>query len=245
MTRTLIVLIAIAVLLPVSTVLKRHLCGLGRKQKHKRAIAHITVQIVSIVILGFLVQGCYCPLGLAQYALLPVGLIFLGILGVGILILPMIWSAFFDRVYCGWVCPFGAVQDMLGKLKVPRPPGLPRKLHRFLSGFRYILVLLFFGYLLLASSGQFRSLSPQAIFCNIDPFHTIFSFFLVGSFTVAIVFISAMIFFPRFFCKYFCFYGAILSFLGRIGLWRRITHKSEPLACEDKETEDLEFPPRD
>ena len=243
MARTLLILVTTAVLLVTSTVLKRHLCGLGRAQRKKRKVAHITVQLVSLVVLGFLVQGCYCPIGLVQYALLPVGLIFLGILGIAVLILPMIWSAFFDRVFCGWVCPFGALQDLLGKLHVPRPPKFPHKVHMLMSGFRYLLALLFFGFIVLASSGYFPGLAPEAFFCNIDPFHTIFSFFVVGSLTVAIIAICVLIFFPRFFCKYLCFYGAILSFLGRIGLWNRIVHKKLPKSCEDEETEDLEFPP--
>ncbi|MBN2587960.1 MAG: 4Fe-4S binding protein, partial [Candidatus Fermentibacteraceae bacterium] len=243
MNRTMTVLVATAALLLASTILKRHLCGLGRAQRKKRKIAHITVQILSIIVLGFLVQGCYCPLGVAQYALLPVGLIFLGILGIAVLILPMIWSAFFDRVYCGWVCPFGALQDLLGKLHVPRPPKFPHKVHLVMSGLRYLFALLFFGLIVLASSGYFPALAPEAFFCRIDPFHTIFSFFMVGSFTIGVATIAVLIFFPRFFCKYLCFYGAILSFLGRVGLWKRITHRSLPKSCDDKETEDLEFPP--
>ncbi len=230
MSRTRIVLIATAVLLLTATILKRHFCGKSKKESHKRKIAHITVQLVSLSVLGFLVQGCFCPLGVMQYALLPGGLIFLGGLGIAVLILPMIWSVFFDRIYCGWVCPFGALQDLLGKLHVPRPPKFSHRVHLILSGFRYLLVILFFGFIILISSGQFVSFAPNAIFCKYDPFHTIFSFFIVGSFTGAIVAMSILVFFPRFFCKYLCFYGAILSFLGRIGLWKRFTTKH---TCSD------------
>ena len=234
MRRTRIVLIATAVLLLTATVLKRYFYGRGKKSKRKRKIAHITVQAISLLVLGFLVQGCFCPLGVTQYALLPGGLIFLGGIGIAVLILPMVWSAFFDRVYCGWVCPFGALQDLLGKLHVPRPPKFSHRVHSILSGFRYLLALLFLGFIVLSNSGQFEGLVPAAFFCRYDPFHTIFSFFIVGSFTGAVAAMSILVFFPRFFCKYLCFYGAILSFLGRIGLWNRLTRKHPPATPQDK-----------
>ena len=199
--RTAVVLAATVVLLSISTYLRKRYCRMGRRGKRSRNIAHTVIQITSLLLLGFLVQGCFCPLGAIQYALLPQGLVFLGVLGIGILIVPMIWSAFFDRVYCGWVCPFGALQDMLGKLKVPRPFKLPHKVHRVMSGFRYLLALLFFGAIILASSGQLGKLVPDAYFCMIDPFHTVFSFFVIGSIIAAVAVISVLIFFPRFFCK--------------------------------------------
>lgn len=225
MRRILIVLIATAVLLTTATILKKRLKGRTKEDRRKRKIAHISVQISSLLVLGFLVQGCFCPLGTVQYALIPGGLTFLGGLGVAVLFLPMLWTTFFGRIYCGWVCPFGALQDLLGKLHVPRPPKFSSKVHSVLSGFRYLLALLFFGLIILASSGQFESFKSTAFFCKVDPFHTIFSFFIVGSFTGAVAAMCFLVFFPRFFCKYLCFYGAILSFLSRIELWKRLTRK--------------------
>ncbi len=238
MARAGIILAATFVLLGASTLLKKHLCGRGRKMRKKRTIAHVTVQVIALLVLGFFVQGCFCPIGLIQYIMLPSSLVFLGLLGIGILILPMLWSLFFDRIYCGWVCPFGALQDLLGKIPVPRPPKIPRRIHNFLAGLKYLLVILFIGFAMLITSGYFPKIALQPFFCNIDPFHTVFSLFVVGSLAAAVISMSFLIFFPRFFCKYLCFYGAILSFFGRVGLWNRINSMRLPTYCDDDEEAD-------
>lgn len=223
--RTLLIIIATAVLLPVATFLRRHYRGRRKTDKRHRKVAHITVQAISIIVLGFFVQGSYCPLGVFQYLFLPGGLIFLGGIGVAVLLLPMLYSLFIGRIYCGWVCPFGALQDFLGKLNIPRPPRIPRKVHRFLINFKYVLTVTFIAALILAGQGFFGRIIPASLFCQIDPFHTIFSLFLVGSFTGAIAFLCFVTFFPRFFCKYLCFYGAVLSVLGRVQLWARLRRR--------------------
>ncbi len=220
--RTQLIIIATAVLLPAATFLKKRYRGRRKTDRHRRKIAHITVQTISILVLGFFVQGSYCPLGVFQYIFLPGGVGFLGGVGVAVLLLPALWSLFVGRIYCGWVCPFGALQDLLGKLNVPRPPAFPKKVHRFLINFKYVLTVAFIGALILAGKGFFGKIIPASLFCQIDPFHTIYSYFIVGSFTGAIISLCLMVFFPRFFCKYLCFYGAVLSVLGRVRLWARI-----------------------
>ncbi len=220
--RTQLIIIATAVLLPAATFLKKRYRGRRKTDRHRRKIAHITVQTISILVLGFFVQGSYCPLGVFQYIFLPGGVVFLGGVGVAVLLLPMIWSLFIGRIYCGWVCPFGALQDLLGKLNVPRPPAFPKKVHRFLINFKYFLTVAFVGALILAGKGLLGRIIPASLFCQIDPFHTIYSYFIVGSFTGAIASLCFMVFFPRFFCKYLCFYGAVLCILGRVRLWARI-----------------------
>lgn len=223
--RTLVILVFTAILLTAATILKRQLRGRSKSDRHKRKIAHITVQTISLLVLGFFVQGSYCPLGVFQYLFLPGGIGFLGEIGIAVLLLPLLWSVFVGRIYCGWVCPFGALQDLLGKLNVPRPPVFSGKVHRFLVKFKYFLAIIFVVSLILAGKGFFGNIIPASLFCQIDPFHTIFSYFMIGSFAGAIAAIIVLIFYPRLFCKYLCFYGAILSLLGRIRLWRGIKRK--------------------
>jgi len=237
--RTLIVLAATFLLLTASSLINHFVRGRTKEIRKRRKLLHFLIQMVSFLILGFFVQACYCPLGTMQYLLLPGELGFLGGMGISILVLPIVWALFFGRIYCGWVCPFGVLQDFLGKLAIPRPPKFPSKFHRYLVLQKYVLTLLFFIAVFLAGKGVFGSMNPAALFCQIDPFHTIFSFFIVGSFIGAVLMLLAMLFFPRFFCKYFCFYGAILSLFSRHNYYHETRRESpHKLPSGDSKKED-------
>jgi hypothetical protein len=225
MTRAIVVLAGTALLLPVSTCLRKRLHGRKKSERRRRTAAHVTVHLLSLAVLGFFVQGCYCQLGVIQYFFLPGGLGFLGGVGIAILVLPMVWALFFGRIFCGWVCPFGALQDLLGKLNVPRPPRLPVRLRRYLVYQKFALSVLFFTAVYLSGRGLLGRVIPGALLCQIDPFHTVFTFFMLGSFFGGVALLVGLIFLPRFFCQYLCFYGTVLSFLGRARLFRRLTGK--------------------
>jgi len=216
-----IVLLALGFLLPVSTWLSRKYYGRSLKDRLRRNSAHHIVRGVSLMILGFGVQGCFCPLGTFQYAFTAGGLAFLGLSGILIFLLPLVFAAFFGRVYCGWVCPFGALQEFLYKIHVPGRFSPSGKVHTKLRHLNTVILFALIAYILLGRFGVI-SVGWPAPFCSIDPFHTIFTLFLSGSLVVAGITIILSIFIRRFFCKYLCFYGAALSILARLTLWNRI-----------------------
>ena len=80
-------------------------------------------------------------------------------------------------------------------------------------------------------------LSWPAPFCQIDPFHTIFTLFLSGSLVIAGITIILAIFIRRFFCRYLCFYGAALNLFSHVKLWSRIKGTKEPVPEMDSDEE--------
>ncbi len=219
--RTGIILLTLGVLLPVSTWLSRKFYGRRLKDRLRRNSAHHIIRGVSLMILGFGVQGCFCPLGTFQYAFTSGGLAFLGLSGIMIFLLPLLFSAFFGRVFCGWVCPFGALQEFLYRIHVPGRFSLPGKVHSKLKHLSTVILFALISVILL-NRFDVISLGWPAPFCAIDPFHTIFTLFLSGSLIVAGVTIVLSIFIRRFFCKYLCFYGAAQAILAKLTLWNRI-----------------------
>jgi hypothetical protein len=220
-------LVATAALLIPATILSRTIRG--RKNRKKAKLARTIVLIVSLAVLGFWLQGCYCPIGMWQYLFLPT-FGFLMWIGFALLMLPVVHAMFFGRVYCGWVCPIGALQEMLGRIPVPGIPKVPRKVDRALTAGKYVLAVLFTAAVFAAGRGLFGIVWP-ALFCDIDPFHTVFSTFLTGSLALGVAAIVLSIFFGRFFCRYLCFYGAILSLACRFGLWSRLRGSGGKQSC--------------
>ncbi|PIE51368.1 hypothetical protein CSA37_12550 [Candidatus Fermentibacteria bacterium] len=216
-----IILIALAVLMSMSTFLSRKSYGRKPKDKLRRNTVHNVVRGVSLMVLGFGVHGCFCPLGTFQYAFAEHGLAFLGLSGVLVFLLPLVFSVFFGRVFCGWVCPMGALQEYLYKINVSGGFSLKGRFKKVLSHLSQVILFGFIAVLLI-NRFQIVSLSWPAPFCLIDPFHTIFSLFISGSLIVAGATMILAIYIRRFFCRYLCFYGAALGLLARLRLFTRI-----------------------
>ncbi len=120
------------------------------------------------------------------------------------IIIIAIITLIFGRLFCGFACPFGFLQELAYKIKKRKKlPKINREIHNKLIYLKYFVMV---GFLLLA-----YYLSTYA-FCNICPigFVSRLSGTLLALF-LAILFIVISYFIPRFFCKYICPLGAFLS----------------------------------
>ncbi len=117
--------------------------------------------------------------------------------------------------FCGWLCPFGALQELLNRLaKLMRIPQwtLPWGLHERLWPLKYIIFLGLFGLSL-------YSLPLAERFAEVEPFKTaiILKFQRSWPFVAFVVaLLAAGLFVERFYCRYLCPLGAALAIPAKI-----------------------------
>lgn len=147
---------------------------------------------------------------------------FAGILSnfvVLIAVLPI--TIFFGRFFCGWVCAFGALNDFvyiiaqkIFKIKFRVNP----KLDSILKYTKYIILVFIIVVLWTLGNTSFDNLSPWTSYGSITDFPNSIIENVVGFIVLVGVVIGAF-FIERFFCRYLCPLGAILSLLSRFRLF--------------------------
>jgi len=121
-------------------------------------------------------------------------------------------------VYCGWLCPFGALQELL--LIVSRRLRLPEvefsdAVHERLVALKYIILILLFGVSL-------QSIAEAAWYAEVEPFKTVISLRFQREWNYvfyAVVLIGVAVLNRKFYCKYLCPLGAALAIPGRFRLF--------------------------
>lgn len=108
--------------------------------------------------------------------------------------------------FCGWICPFGFIQDIfstLGNIFGIKKRKLPIIMDKALSFVRYIFLLLIVLY---ATDWIFylMSFDPRANFEQSIQGHSL----SIASLVMIVLFSIISMFYERCFCNYFCFQGA-------------------------------------
>lgn len=157
----------------------------------------------------------------------------------------MIIGSVLGRFVCGWLCPFGLIQDLLHKIPVPwKRKNLPG--HKVLVWIKYVILVVFVILLPSVITDIIGQGSPW--FCKyICPSGTLFGGipltirnpdlrnaigFLFGwKMMLLIIIIFGAVFINRPFCKYLCPLGAIYGLFHPIAFYRIEVDKEKCISC--------------
>lgn len=191
-----------------------------------------TFLLYTLVFIGFIAQA-----QLSITNLFMVILVFLGdssaevllldpiifLLWIYVLVTLVVWGRGY---FCGWLCPFGIMQEMvveLGKFLKIKQVRIKFAKHQRLWLVKYVILV----FLVVASVWSI-SLAERA--AEIEPFKTAVTlgFIREWPFVVyAVLLLVAGLFIHKFFCRYLCPLGALLSIIGYFPLLKSLPRRAE------------------
>ncbi|QCO56606.1 4Fe-4S binding protein [Pseudorhodobacter turbinis] len=140
-------------------------------------------------------------------------------------------------VYCGWLCPFGALQELTNAAAQRfgiRQIAVPQGLHERLWVIKYTLFVV-----ILAMS--FYSMHDAILLAEVEPFKTAISMRFIRAWPFVLfvlLLLGAGLFIERFFCRYLCPLGAGLAIPAKLKIFdwlrRRPQCGRECRLCETK-----------
>jgi polyferredoxin len=129
-----------------------------------------------------------------------------------LMIIGFLLALLFGPVFCGWVCPFGSIQEWIG--------GIGRKLFKRRRYNHFIPAkidhyLRYLRYLVLAWVIYMTAMTGKLIFQEYDPYYALFNFWtsevaVIGLIILGLTLLGSL-FVERPWCKYACPYGAVLG----------------------------------
>ena len=150
------------------------------------------------------------------------------ILILGVFLITLVWGRFF----CGFICSFGAMQDLLnsiGKL-IPFKIKVPEKADKWLKLLKYaLLAFVAVGVWGFSVTGD-TVWSPWTVFgvySSFSGWSSLKYFLTLGGVFLLLIIIGSM-FIERFFCRYLCPLGALFSLVSRFRIY---SLKRKPDKC--------------
>ena len=158
----------------------------------------------------------------------------------------MVFGVLFGRLLCGFVCPFGFLQDLISKIPVKKI-NVPKKLDKALRIIKYGILLVFVILLPLLATDKFGIGTPY--FCKyICPAGTLEGGIplmianrdlraLAGALfnwklAVLMVVMIGCLFIRRFFCRYLCPLGAFYALFNKFSLYQLHLDKDKCISCK-------------
>ncbi|MCR5108004.1 MAG: 4Fe-4S binding protein [Lachnospiraceae bacterium] len=156
-----------------------------------------------------------------------------------------LFGTLFGRLICGWMCPFGLVQDLFYKIKVKgKKKNLPG--HKYLKYLKYVILaimVILLPMLILNQAGIGQPwfcewLCPSGMLLGGIPltilnegFRSAIGVRFAWKLIVLLGLAGCATWFYRPFCKYLCPLGAIYGFFNKVSTYRLVIDEEKCIKC--------------
>ena len=151
-----------------------------------------------------------------------------------ILGLTLVIALIFRRSFCGLLCPFGTIQELLGLLgkKIFKKRfELPQKLDMPLRYLKYLILIITLFYAWKTAGLWMSPYDPWAAYGHLgEGVSNVINESLIG-FILLVVTIIGSILYDRFFCKYLCPMGAFYCILSKISIGKITRNENSCINC--------------
>jgi polyferredoxin len=152
----------------------------------------------------------------------------------------VLFGLFLGRVICGFLCPFGLIQELFYKIKTPKLK--KSRVTRVMSYFKYVILAIMlavpFIYVgipafckYICPAGTLEGAVALLAHPNNSDYFSMLGYLFSWKFALLVLFVIAFIFIYRFFCRFFCPLGAIYGFFCRLSMLGIKLDKSKCVDC--------------
>ncbi|MDD5220844.1 MAG: 4Fe-4S binding protein [Candidatus Bipolaricaulis sp.] len=161
--------------------------------------------LLSVGVAGFYLTGLLCPLCSVQNVFIKWNTAYLLLV-----LLPVVLTLFVGRVYCGYICPYGALQELF-HIRAWAPK-IPARWRRIVGLVKYAVLVYLVIHVLATRTEIWQDMTPfRALFALGG---TPLTIGLAAGFAVLSLFVW------RPFCEVLCPLGALLSLVSRVSVFR-------------------------
>jgi ferredoxin-type protein NapH len=171
--------------------------------------------LLILLLISGLVNTChqFCPYAVVCYGTMTVNgyVAYLPMVIIGLL--TAISVIFLGRMFCGYVCFLGTIQEFVFKLNKTKnkfQQRIPYKYHRYLLGIKYIVLLITVVSAYLGIQYYYMKFCPVVALSHPQ------NIGIAAAFTLAVILLGGY-FVERFWCRYLCPYAALMNIFQRLG----------------------------
>ena len=131
--------------------------------------------------------------------------------------------------FCGWICPFGTVQEWLGNLGkklFKNKKFIPESIDKYGRFIKYPLFVLIIAATIVSGRMIFRDYDPFIAFLHMG-----FGELPWTAYLVMVIVLIGSLFIIRFWFRYFCTLAVIVGLIGKLGLYKIECDNEKCVSC--------------